>query len=172
MAERTKMVVIEKYNPKWKDDFFQISKMIKNYIGDLITDIEHVGSTSVEGLPAKPIIDIDVVVEDIKLLPQIIERLESFEYIYQGECGVPGRHAFQREFEEDIKYHLYVCPKDGIGYIEHIALRNCLRQNNKLRNEYAQLKIDLSEKFKFDVDSYCEHKSPFIDKVLKKCGVR
>ena len=146
--------------------------MIQGYIGDLIIKTEHVGSTSVEGLSAKSIIDIDVVIRDVNVLPQIIERLENFEYIYQGECGVPGRHAFQQKFEEDVKYHLYVCTKDAIGYIEHIAFRDYLRKNNEARDEYAQLKIQLANKFKLDIDGYCENKSSFIDKILKKSGVR
>lgn len=77
MAEKTRIIEIMSYNPEWKMEFKKIKIMIESYIGDLILRIEHVGSTSVEGLAAKPIIDIDVVIESYDLLPDIIERLEK-----------------------------------------------------------------------------------------------
>lgn len=70
--------------------------MVMGYIGHLIVDIRHVGSTSVEGLAAKPIIDLDAVIENIDVLPQIINILEGQDYIYQGDLVIPDRYALQR----------------------------------------------------------------------------
>ncbi|WP_145950352.1 GrpB family protein, partial [Paenibacillus sp. Y412MC10] len=82
MAERTRVIEVVPYDPAWKEQFQQIKNMIEGFIGDLILGIEHVGSTSVEGLPAKPIIDLDVVMEDYSVLPAIVERLakEGFKH--------------------------------------------------------------------------------------------
>lgn len=169
MAERTAIIEIVPYDPQWKTAFEKLKEMIISYIGDLIIRVEHVGSTSVEGLAAKPVIDLDVVIDNYDVLPAIIKRLEDQGYEYQGNMGIEGREAFQRKFQDEhMKYHLYVCPKDGQGYLEHIALRDYLRENELARNEYQQLKIKLAEQHRFDIDSYCENKTTFITDILKK----
>lgn len=167
MAEKTRIIEIMPYNPEWKTEFKKIKKMIESYIGDLILRIEHVGSTSVEGLAAKPIIDIDVIIESYDLLPNIIERLEKEGYHHQGNLGVEGREAFQRNNEDNfMKYHLYVCPKDGKGYLEHVALRDYLSANEAARKEYEELKYRLAENYRYDIDRYCEAKTDFVHKIL------
>ena len=78
----TKRVVVLPYDPKWKSDFENIRREIESAIGDLIVGIEHVGSTSVEGLSAKPCIDIDVVIKDYSVFDEVIEKLGAIGYIY------------------------------------------------------------------------------------------
>ncbi|MBC6973370.1 GrpB family protein [Bacillus sp. Xin] len=169
MAEKTRVIEIKPYNPEWKTEFQKIKLMIESYIGDLILRIEHVGSTSVEGLAAKPIIDIDVIIESYDILPDIIKRLEKEGYHHQGNLGVEGREAFQRNKEDHVmKYHLYVCPKDGKGYLEHIALRDYLSSNKAARKEYEELKYGLAENYRYDINSYCEEKTDFINEVFDK----
>ncbi|KEK23428.1 GrpB family protein [Bacillus gaemokensis] len=169
MAEKTRTIEIMPYNPKWKEEFQKIKQMIEGYIGDLILRIEHVGSTSVEGLAAKPIIDMDVVIDNYAILPDIIQRLEKEGYQHQGNLGVEGREAFQRTYVDSfMKYHLYVCPKDGKGYLEHIALRDYLSSNETARKEYEELKYRLAENYRFDIDRYCEAKTGFVKGILNK----
>ncbi len=169
MAERTKEIQIISYNPAWKKEFQKISVMIRRLIGDLIIKIEHVGSTSVKGLAAKPVIDIDVVIEDYRTFPEVTDRLEKAGYIYQGNLGIEGREAFQRRFNDGfMKYHLYVCPSDGKGYLEHMALRDYLREHEDERKKYQLLKIELAKKHRFDIDSYCDGKTNFIKQILQK----
>jgi len=136
-------------------------------MGDLILKVEHVGSTSVAGLAAKPIIDIDIVIEDYSKLPAVIKSLEKLGYIHQGDLGIEGREAFKKIIEDNYQnHHLYVCPKDGKGYLEHTALRDYLRNNKKAREEYGKLKIKLADKFPYQVEKYLEAKSEFIEKIL------
>jgi GrpB-like predicted nucleotidyltransferase (UPF0157 family) len=169
MVTKTKIVEIVPYNPEWKNEFEKIKAMINDYIGDLILRIEHVGSTSIETLSAKPIIDIDVVIDSYDVLPDIIDRLEKVGYLHEGNLGIEGREAFQRTFDDSfMKYHLYVCPKDGKGYLEHIALRDYLRTNEAARKEYEALKINLAEIYRYDIDNYCDRKTEFIRTVLNK----
>ena len=172
MAEKTKIIVIEEYNPRWKSDFEEVKSMISSYVGDLIIDIQHVGSTSIEGLAAKPIIDLDAIIEDDHILPEIIKILEENNYEYQGMMGIPDRHAFQRRYSETLRYNFYVCKKDSVGYLEHVALRDYLIENESAKNEYATLKKYLAEKYKADIDGYCDNKSAFINDILIKCGIR
>lgn len=169
MAERTRIVEIVPYNPEWKAEFEKIKAMLNRYIGDLILSIEHVGSTSVEGLSAKPIIDLDVVMESYDVLPRIIERLGEAGFVHEGNLGIEGREAFRRTYKDGfMKYHLYVCPKDGKGYLEHIAFRDYLRSNETARKAYGELKLKLAETYRTDVDQYCEHKTEFVRDILNK----
>ncbi len=169
MPEPTRVIEVVPYNPQWQKEFEKIRDMINSYIGDLIITIEHVGSTSVEGLSAKPIIDLDVVMDSYDVLPMIIERLEKVGYEYEGNLGIEGREAFKRPREDGLmKYHLYVCPKDGKGYLEHIAFRDYLRENETAKKEYEALKTNLAKKYRYDIDNYCGKKTEFVRGILNK----
>lgn len=167
MAKKTDIIIIEEYNPEWKKQFEFLKAMINSYIGSYILDIQHIGSTSIEGLPAKPIIDFDVIIENIEILPKIIQELQKKDYIYQGDLGIKDRYAFQRLYDEQIKYHLYVCPKDGIGYKEHIIFRDYLRRNSDARDKYATIKKELAKCFEKDIENYCNGKTNFIRAILE-----
>ncbi|MBU3113076.1 GrpB family protein [Clostridium lacusfryxellense] len=169
MAGNIRVIEVIPYNAEWKNEFEKIKIKINGIIGDLVIRIEHVGSTSVEGLFAKPIIDIDVVISNYDCLPEIIKRLTKVGYQHEGDLGVEGREAFSRAFKDDfMEYHLYVCPKDGKGYLEHIAFRDYLRNNEVARNEYGVLKCKLAETYCFDRDGYCNAKTDFVRDILKK----
>lgn len=169
MPDKTRVIEVVPYNPEWKKEFEKIKAMINNYIGDLILAIEHVGSTSIDGLAAKPIIDLDVVIESFNVLPTIIERLAKVGFEHEGNLGIEGREAFKRIFNDGfMKYHLYVCPKDGKEYLQHIAFRDYLRINESARKEYEELKLKLADTFRYDADNYCNHKTEFVRKILDK----
>ena len=169
MFEERRMIEVVPYDFKWKEEFKKIKKMINTYIGDYIIGIEHVGSTSIEGLDAKPVIDVDVVIESKEILPTIIKRLEMEGYVYEGDLGVEGREAFRREHNDGMmKYHLYVCPKEGKGYLDHIAFRDYLRENEDARDEYGRLKKELALNYKYDIDNYSDKKTAFVKEILSK----
>ncbi|WP_375103037.1 GrpB family protein [Paenibacillus sp. RS8] len=169
IAQKTKILEVVPYDPEWKVEFNQIRDQLLSYVGDLIITIEHVGSTSIEGLAAKPIIDLDLVMDSYEVFPQIIERLQLHGYEHQGNLGIEGREAFKRrQADEFMKYHLYVCPKNGKGYLEHIAFRDYLRSNVPARQAYAELKQRLAEQHRYDMDAYCEGKTAFVTSILSK----
>ena len=169
MAEATKAITIAPYDYRWKSEFSKIKAMLNSYIGDQIIKIEHVGSTSVEGLGAKPIIDVDVVMDSYEIFPIIVERLAEQGFIHLGNVGIEGREAFKRSFEDGLMtYHLYVCPIDGKGYLEHIALRDYLRNHPNAKAQYYQLKTELAMEYKYDIESYCNHKTEFIKDNISK----
>lgn len=169
IAEKTKIVEVVPYNPEWKVEFNKIKEQLLSYIGDLVLKIEHVGSTSIEGLAAKPIIDLDVVMDSYEDFPRIVERLQLHGYVHQGNLGIEGREAFKRSYDDGfMKYHLYVCPKDGKGYLEHIAFRDYLRSNTAARNEYEEIKQRLAQEYRYDIDAYCEGKTAFVNTILTK----
>ena len=103
---RTKHVVVLPYDEKWKQDFIVIKNEISQALGDVAISIEHVGSTSVEGLAAKPIIDLDVVVKKEKI-NDAISALQSIGYIHEGDLGIPGREAFAYDGKEHLQQKSY-----------------------------------------------------------------
>ena len=108
----TRNIVVVPYDEKWKLRFEEIARELHAVLGELTLSIEHVGSTSVPGLAAKPIIDIDVVIEDESKLKAVIGALAKIGYQYEGNLGIPGREAFGYEGKTHLmEHHLYVCPK-------------------------------------------------------------
>ena len=103
---RTKHVVVLPYDEKWKQDFIVIKNEISQALGDVAISIEQVGSTSVEGLAAKPIIDLDVVVKK-ETINDAISALQSIGYIHEGDLGIPGREAFAYDGKEHLQQKSY-----------------------------------------------------------------
>ena len=168
---RTKRVVVEKWNPKWKDEFERIVDSLGEDIIYNSVKIEHVGSTSVEGLSAKPIIDLDIVIENDKF--EIIKRLLNDKgYKHEGDLGIEGREAFSySEKEELMTHHLYVCPQDSKELFKHITFRDFLKNNPALASEYSKVKEQAAVLYPDDIDKYMEFKSEIIEKIYKKCGL-
>ena len=162
---RTKHVVVLPYDEKWKQDFIVIKTELSQALGELAISIEHVGSTSVEGLAAKPIIDIDVIVKNEKI-NDVISALKSIGYIHEGNLGISGREAFAYEGKEHLqRHHLYVCPEDSLELKRHLAFRDYLRTHSKAVDEYSKIKMEAASLYPEDIDKYIEHKAPFIENI-------
>lgn len=167
-----KMVIVQPYNKEWKSDFEAIRSELDIALGDLAMRIEHVGSTSVEGLSAKPVIDIDVVIRDRSVLPEVVIALQKAGYNHEGNLGIPGREAFKYEGKEHLrKHHLYVCAQDSEELRRHIAFRDYLRSHPEAVAEYCRVKEEGARLYPWDIDKYIEHKSPFIEKIYKEIGL-
>ncbi|KAI3344432.1 GrpB family protein [Clostridium botulinum] len=167
---KTKHVIVEDYNPKWKDEFEYIKKELLIVLCRKINSIEHVGSTSVEGLSAKPIIDIDVVIDGN--FEEVKNSLESTGYIHEGDLGIAGREAFAYENKPHLMtHHLYVCNKDSEELFRHMTFRNYLREHKEDRDRYSAIKKEMALKYPEDIDSYIEGKQPVILDIYKKCGL-
>ena len=168
---RTKNVVVEKWNPKWKDEFERIVVSLGKDIIYNSIKIEHVGSTSVEGLSAKPIIDLDIVIENDKF--EIIKRLLNDKgYEHEGDLGIEGREAFSYSGKGELMtHHLYVCPKDSKELFKHITFRDFLKNNPALASEYSKVKEQAAVLYPDDIDKYMEFKAEIIEKIYKKCGL-
>ena len=167
-----KHVVVEPYNEAWKQDFLDIKAELEPALGELALTIEHVGSTSVPGLAAKPIIDIDVVMEDYSKLQAVVDALAAIGYTHEGDQGIPGREAFKYDGKEHLrKHHLYVCPEDSAELRRHITFRDYLRSHPETVREYSRVKEEGAKLYPYDIDRYIEHKSPFIEGVYKEIGL-
>jgi GrpB-like predicted nucleotidyltransferase (UPF0157 family) len=154
-------VIILDYDPNWPGLFQSLRKRIADALGDMAAAIEHVGSTAVPHLAAKPIIDIDVLLASETMLPAAIERLAKLGYVHRGNLGVPEREAFFAP-ANDPSHHLYVCPPSSAEFRRHLAFRDYLRAHPREAKIYAGLKIALAERFREDRPAYNTAKGEFV----------
>lgn len=170
---RTKKVIVLPYDPRWKQDFEAIRRELQAALGDCAMAIEHVGSTSVEGLSAKPVIDIDIVIESEAVLGEAIERLAEIGYTHEGNLGIEGREAFKYSGKEQLQtHHLYVCPQDSPELKRHIVFRDYLRSHPSEARRYGGIKEEGAKRYPEDIDGYIAHKSPCIEEMYRKCGLK
>ncbi|WHZ58971.1 GrpB family protein [Metabacillus hrfriensis] len=169
-------IEIIQYDEQWITNFKSIKQVISKSLCDLIIDIEHVGSTSIQGLAAKPILDIDIVIENYDVFPNVIQGLEKIGYLHQEEWSFEGREAFGRidtltpwdgKGTQWMEHHLYVCDKDSEELLRHLAFRDYLRNNREAVIEYENLKRKLANTVK-DRNSFSLGKTEFINGILKK----
>ncbi|WP_433655064.1 GrpB family protein [Nocardia sp. CA-128927] len=160
-------VEIAEYDPQWPITFDELAGELATALGSLALRIEHVGSTAVPGLTAKPIIDIDVVIESWDLLPDVTESLWPLGYQHVGNQGIAQREAFITPPDRPA-HHLYVCAADSGELDRHVTFRNALRNHPDTARAYAQLKKDNALRFGADRVAYTEAKSVFVEDVLTR----
>ena len=168
----TKNVVVLPYDERWEQAFTQIKDEIQAALGSLALRIEHVGSTSVRGLSAKPIIDIDVVIRDYSVFDTVVTALKEIGYQHEGDLGIAAREAFKYDGKAHLQqHHLYVCPQDSAELKRHIAFRNYLRSNPEAVREYGRIKEEGAALYPDDIGKYIQHKSSFIEKIYRESGI-
>jgi len=163
--QRAEPVVIVAYDPGWAESFERVRALVAAALGDLAVGIEHVGSTAVPGLDAKPIVDVDVVIRRAADLPKVARRLAQIGYTHLGDLGIVGRDAF-RAAADLPRHHLFVCAAGAPPLQAHLILRDALRDDPALAAQYGALKRELAERYRDDRDAYTEGKSAFITAVL------
>jgi GrpB-like predicted nucleotidyltransferase (UPF0157 family) len=153
-------IFIVDYDPEWPREFDALRDRAASAVGDVAVAIEHVGSTAVPGLAAKPIIDLVVVVEP-EDVQRAVERLVAIGYVHRGNLGVEGREAFSAP-EGDRRHHLYVSPTDSEELRAQLAFRDRLRLDGTLAAEYEALKRELAVEFRDDRMGYTDAKTEFV----------
>jgi GrpB-like predicted nucleotidyltransferase (UPF0157 family) len=154
-------VIVVAYDPNWPDLFQFLRERIADALGDIAVAIEHVGSTAVPGLAAKPIIDIDVLLRSETALSAAIERLASLGYTHEGDLGIPEREAFLPP-ANDPPHHLYVCPPNSAEFRKHIVFRDYLRAHPDDARIYGDLKLALADEFRDNRSAYLAAKGQFV----------
>ena len=170
---QTKKVVVVPYDETWSAAFEQIKNEIKSAVGDLIVGIEHIGSTSVMGLSAKPCIDIDVIIKDYSVFDAVVRKLEAINYIHEGNLGIKDREAFKYTDKQHLMlHHLYVCPQYSRELHRHITFRDFLRSNPEAVKKYSAVKEKAAQLFPTDIENYIAYKTPCIEELYKQCGLK
>ena len=163
-------VVVVEYDLEWPRRFEELRARIWPVVADVALDVQHVGSTSVPGLSAKPIIDMTVVVARRGDVPLAIERLVPLGYRHRGNLGIEDREAFDHPADLP-RHNLYVCPEGTIGVANQVAFRDYLRVDSDAARRYGELKKQLAAQFPNDIDSYVFGKTDFVLDVLRRVGL-
>lgn len=170
---KTKKVIVLPYDRAWKSAFEEIKLEIENAIGHLIIGIEHVGSTSVEGMSAKPCIDIDVIIKNYSMFEDVVSKLATIGYTHEGDLGIKHREAFKYLDKPHLmKHHLYVCPQNSEELHRHVTFRDYLRSNSEAVKKYSSVKETAAKLFPDDIDQYIKYKSPCIEELYRQCGLK
>ena len=167
---RTAQVTVVPWDPRWPQEFLRIRVQLLALLGPLAAAVEHVGSTAVEGLWAKPILDADVVLRDREALPAAVRALERGGWRWEGDLGIPDRESFDTAQHTELwPHHLYVCPPASAELRRHLALRDYLRAHPEAAAEYSRVKREAAALFPDDIDRYLAYKSAVIAGIYRRC---
>ncbi|HZR23991.1 MAG TPA: GrpB family protein [Vicinamibacterales bacterium] len=163
-------VVVTDYDSEWPRTFAALRDRIWPVVADVALRIEHVGSTSVRGLAAKPIVDMTVVVPSRKEVPLAIERLATLGYTHLGNLDIEDREAFSNPAGLP-RHNVYVCPVGTIGVVNQLAVRDYLRAHPDVAARYGALKKTLAAQFPNDIESYVFGKTDLVLEILRAAGL-
>ncbi|WP_394542853.1 GrpB family protein [Priestia aryabhattai] len=161
------LVKLEPYNDKWSKLFDEERELLSSHLKEFIVAIEHVGSTSIEGLFAKPIIDIAIGVSSLNVIIKLKEKVKALGYV-EVPVSIDGKHVFARYKEQKITHFLHVMIYNQNLWIDQISFRDYLRSDPDAKIEYIKTKEELANKYPNDVVSYTNNKKEFIDNILKR----
>jgi GrpB-like predicted nucleotidyltransferase (UPF0157 family) len=150
------------YNPEWSQLADQEAKRILDDLSFPVIGIYHIGSTSVPGIKAKPILDFVLEVENLEDVIKNVGLFQNMGYTSKGEFGIPGRQFFTKDTDGDRTHHLHVFQQGHPDIERHLVFRDYLRANPDAAREYERLKEELAQRFPKASDSYTEAKSEFI----------
>jgi len=163
-------ITVADHDPAWVDWFRRLHDHVWPAVAHVATRIDHVGSTSVPGLPAKPIVDMDVVVDDPAKVPEVSRALEPLGYRWRGDLGIPGREAYaQVDVDPALpRHHLYCVVEGNRAHLDHVLLRDLLRQDPEARERYGELKRRNAVDADGDMDHYVRAKAALVAELLTR----
>jgi GrpB-like predicted nucleotidyltransferase (UPF0157 family) len=156
------------HSPEWKSLFAEEERVLRASIGTFVMDIQHVGSTAVPGLEAKPIIDIAVAVQRLEDVEKCIEPLECLGYEYRADEGHPRRFVFAKGDPSRRTHYVHMVEWNSDSWKRLLRFRDYLCQHKEAAREYANLKRELARKSQGNRDLYTPGKAEFIESVLTR----
>lgn len=160
-------VVIQEYTSDWQSQFEEEKSLIQGIMKEQAIAIEHIGSTSVEGLAAKPIIDFMVGVKDLNQIEHWIDSLAKIGYEYVHHQHFPDRKFFRKGQWRAGTHHLHVYEYQSDSWKNQLLFRDFLRTHPETRERYQQLKKYLADQHQFDRVAYTNAKGPFIEEIIR-----
>ena len=154
------------YQLDWERAFLEEQARLRETLGGAVLDVQHIGSTAVPGLLAKPVLDIGVAVWDFDEAFTLIEPLEMLGYRYRGEYGIARGHYFVKGLPRT--HHLHMLEERSLEWRNHLLFRDYLRTYTETAATYQALKMQLAERFPGDRDAYTEGKHAFIQDILNR----
>ena len=161
-------ITVLNYDPEWPLKYERERKAIAEILDGNGISIYHIGSTSVPGLAAKPIIDMMAVVRSLEKVDDARGKFSELGYEYLGEFGIAGRRYFRKGGDERT-HQIHIFQADDWNNIgRHLAFRDYMRTHEKERAEYAEIKTALAQRFPYDIDGYCDGKDAFVREMEKR----
>ncbi|WP_338810713.1 GrpB family protein [Agrobacterium leguminum] len=161
------LVEVVPYDQNWPRHFSAISSDLRQLLGNKVVAIDHVGSTSVPGLPAKPLIDIDITLNGLIDIPAASAALIETGYEARGNRYDDDVWAFLHS-KSTLKRRVYLCPPENETHRRRLIFRDYLRNHGRVAEAYAFLKEGLARQFPYDGDRYTAEKSGFINDVIER----
>lgn len=159
-------VTLTAYDELWPKRFEEEHATLRRVLEKwLVGTIEHVGSTAVPGLTAKPVIDIMAGVESLEASRAAIPAVGKIGYCY-FPYRADEKHWFCKPSPSHRTHHLHLVPFESRLWVDCLAFRDYLRKHSEVANEYAELKHRLAKQYRFDREAYTEAKSPFINRIV------
>ncbi len=158
-------VVVIPHDPSWTEQYKQEAARLTAVFEPILLDIQHIGSTAIPGILAKPIIDIIIVVTEIAAVAPLMVAMENLDYHSKGEYGIPGRHYFYKGSAEHHTHHVHVYGASNSEIARHLDFRDFLRQHPAKARAYGQLKAQLAQQFFTDPLAYTQNKTAFIQEI-------
>lgn len=167
-------VTIVEYSPDWPAQFSAEATTIRSAFAGASIELEHIGSTAVPGLAAKPTIDILLGADSLSEIESHIPHLEAvgYRYVPEFETQLPDRRYLVKPAIGIAQFHLHAVKRGGAFWRDHLYFRDELRQKPALRQQYLELKRRLASSFGLDRGAYTDAKAPFIEGVLSGPGRR
>ncbi|MEB2282750.1 GrpB family protein [Lysinibacillus xylanilyticus] len=163
-----RIIKVVDHNHKWSNDYQREERSIRAILQEELVNCFHIGSTSVPGLKAKPIIDILLVVNDIHKLESFSKQFQEIGYEVKGEFGITGRRYF-RKGGDHRTHQIHAFQYNNIAEIErHLAFRDYLRKHPEVCRQYGEIKSQLAKQYPNDIDGYCHGKDDFVKSVEKE----
>ncbi|MHA1864784.1 MAG: GrpB family protein [Candidatus Thorarchaeota archaeon] len=164
----TREILVTPYNHSWSAQYEQEITKIKKVLENEIVSTHHIGSTSIPGMSAKPIIDILLEVKDIARIDSYNNEMMVLGYEPRGELGIPGRRYFSRDEPKDVRtHHIHSFQSGDIGLERHLAFRDYMIAHPDDAKIYSELKIVLARRFQWDVDGYIAGKHLYVERMEK-----
>jgi len=161
-------VIIADYSPAWPAEFQAERARVLAALGGAVRAIEHIGSTAVPGLAAKPVIDIALAVDDLAAVPALVAPLAALGYEFLGEYGLPGRLFFRKG--EPATHHIHAVRSDSEHWRVWRLFRDYLRRHAEEARRYAEFKRELAGRFAADRDAYTRAKTEYVSSILIRAG--
>lgn len=162
-----KIVELVPHSDEWKSLYEREKKLLRLAVGDFLIAVEHIGSTAIPQIVAKPIIDIMVGVRDLSDVENYLSPLAEIGYEYRGESGIAGRRYFRKGTETVSTHHLSFAEFGGDVWKRHLMFCDYLRENAEAAQRYNELKKDLAVKFKDNREAYTDGKTEFVEEILR-----
>lgn len=163
-SDEYRIIEVLPHNPEWKEYFNKETILLKSIFGDEAVSIEHIGSTSISNIHAKPIVDILIVCRSIENIDSLNEKMISQNYRPFGEYGMPGRRFFVKSENGKRLVNLHIWQLGHEDIKRHLAFRNYMNKYPDIAQEYSKLKENLAQKFPHDIQGYMNGKNDFIKK--------